>query len=265
MYKCKFCGREFEKQQGWASHVCKCKLNPDRDIAMKHLAYARSCRKFEKQKDTTEYNCQYCGKVCIGKNSLVNHERLCKNNPNRQIIKSNFIKYNEDCRNGITHHPHKGQTKETCDSLKKMSETKRQKFESGEINGSFLNHHHSNESKEKMRKSAFEYLKTMKDIKCPRYNVKSIEYINLINDKYGWNLQHAENGGEIEICGFYVDGYDKDLNIVSEYDEPNHYKDVKNSILKNKDIERQNIIIEKTGCTFYRYNEYIDLLYVVSK
>ena len=119
MYKCKFCGREFEKQQGWASHVCKCKLNPDRDIAMKHLAYARSCRKFEKQKDTTEYNCQYCGKVCIGKNSLINHERLCKNNPNRQLIKSNFIKYNEDCRNGITHHPHKGQTKETCDSLKK--------------------------------------------------------------------------------------------------------------------------------------------------
>ena len=121
------------------------------------------------------------------------------------------------------------------------------------------------ESKEKLRKSTLEYLYKMKDIKCPRYNVKSIEYINLINDKYGWNLQHAENGGEVEICGFYVDGYDKDLNIVFEYDEPNHYKDVKNSILKNKDIERQNIIIEKTGCTFYRYNEYIDLLYVVSK
>lgn len=264
MYKCKFCGREFEKQQGWASHVCKCKLNPDRDNAMKHLAYARSCRNNSgenKQVNNTEYTCQYCGKICIGKNSLSNHERLCDNNPNRAI--SNFVKYNEDCRNGITHHPHKGQTKETCESLKKMSETKRNKFESGELIWSFTNHHHTDETKEKMRKSAFEYLKNMKDIKCPRYNKKSIDYIDLINKKYGWHLQHAENGGEIEFCGYYVDGYDKDKNIVFEYDEPNHYKDVQNSILKERDLERQKKIIEEIGCTFYRYNEYLDLLYKI--
>lgn len=265
MYKCKFCGKEFEKQQGWASHVCKCKLNPDRDNAMKHLVYARSCRKTiggsNHQIDNTEYTCQYCGKVCIGKNSLTNHERLCKDNPNRTV--SNFVKYNEDCRKGITHHPHKNQTKETCESLKKMSETKRNKFESGELVGSFLNKHHTDESKEKMRKSAFEYLKTMKDIKCPRYNKKSIDYINSINKEYDWNLQHAENGGEIEFCGYFVDGYDKEKNIVFEYDEPEHYKDVHNSILKEKDLERQRKIIEETGCIFYRYNEYMNLLYKI--
>lgn len=32
--------------------------------------------------------CQYCGKECKNKKSLCNHERLCKENPNRQIIKN---------------------------------------------------------------------------------------------------------------------------------------------------------------------------------
>jgi hypothetical protein len=40
-------------------------------------------------------NCQYCDKNCINDNSLRNHERLCKSNPNRQVLKSNFIQYNE--------------------------------------------------------------------------------------------------------------------------------------------------------------------------
>ena len=36
-------------------------------------------------KDITEYTCQYCGKNCKGKQSIIQHERLCKQNPNRQI------------------------------------------------------------------------------------------------------------------------------------------------------------------------------------
>lgn len=39
--------------------------------------------------------CKYCGKVCKNENSLRNHERLCKENPNRQILKSNFIEWNK--------------------------------------------------------------------------------------------------------------------------------------------------------------------------
>lgn len=31
------------------------------------------------------YVCQYCGKVCKNPNSLRNHERLCKNNPNKDL------------------------------------------------------------------------------------------------------------------------------------------------------------------------------------
>ena len=93
---------------------------------------------------------------------------------------------------------------------------------------------------------------------------KCILFIDNLNTKNKWNLQHAENGGEIQITGYFLDGYDKELNIAFEYDEPKHYKDVENNILKQRDIERQKYIIEKLQCRFFRYNEKLDLLYEVN-
>lgn len=268
MYTCQYCGKEFEKQQSYASHTGKCKLNPNREKSLKHLEYARSRIEGRGEKVREIYICKYCGKECVGKNSLVQHEIRCKENPERLTITSNFvsnfIKYNEDCRKGIRHHPHKGQTKETCESLRKMSETRQKQKERCEIVGSFKGHKHSLETKEKMRVSAMNYLKEMKNVTCPRYNIRSIQYMNLLNEERGWNLQHAENGGEVEICGFYVDGYDKERNIVFEYDEPRHYTDVNNSILYKKDVERQNVIVQKLNCEFYRYNVEKDYFYKVN-
>ena len=45
--------------------------------------------------------CNYCDKVCKNDNSLRNHERMCKLNPNKQVLVSNFIKWNNDVRNGL--------------------------------------------------------------------------------------------------------------------------------------------------------------------
>ena len=44
--------------------------------------------------------CQYCNKLCKNKNSLVQHEIRCKNNPNKIKITSSFIKYNEKIKSG---------------------------------------------------------------------------------------------------------------------------------------------------------------------
>ena len=96
-----------------------------------------------------------------------------------------------------------------------------------------------------------------------RYSHKACEYINKLNEQNNWNLQHAENGGEYSICGYFVDGYDAKLNIVFEYDESSHYKDKYNNILKDKDIQRQNNIIKELNCEFWRYNEYLNLLYKI--
>ena len=59
-----------------------------------------------------EYICKYCGKVCKNKNSLVQHEIRCKENPNRKAY-DNFPNYIREHR--------KGKTKDNCDDVKKTN------------------------------------------------------------------------------------------------------------------------------------------------
>ena len=66
------------------------------------------------------------------------------------------------------------------------------------------------------------------------------------------------------MFGYFFDGYDKERNIVFEYDEPSHYDDVENNVLCARDIERQNYIIKNLNCEFYRYNESLDKFYKVN-
>jgi len=93
----------------------------------------------------------------------------------------------------------------------------------------------------------------------PNYNPKACNYFNKLNEENGWNLQHASNGGEIKVVYYFVDAYDKDRNIVVEYDEPCHkYYD------KQKDAKRQVDIINELQCDFYRYDEATNTLKCVA-
>lgn len=89
----------------------------------------------------------------------------------------------------------------------------------------------------------------------PSYNKSSIPVLESIANNHGWNIQHAENKGEFYVLGYFVDAYDKDKNIVIEYDEPHHYKDVEHNILCEDDLKRQKEIIDYLHCEFWRYNE----------
>ena len=115
--------------------------------------------------------------------------------------------------------------------------------------------------KDKLREYRSQQLKD-KNMRL-NYSVKGCAYMNKLNEEKHWNLQHAENGGEILCLGYWIDGYDKDLNIAFEYDEPKHYKDKEHNILSEYDIKRMNKIKDKLHCEFWRYNEYLDLLYKV--
>ena len=73
-----------------------------------------------------EFICKYCGKECKNLNSLRNHERLCRNNPNRQ--QSNYVKHNQ------TVGPwNKGLTKETSASVQQCAETLHERYKNGEL------------------------------------------------------------------------------------------------------------------------------------
>ena len=146
--------------------------------------------------------------------------------------------------------------------LSKSRKTLKEKYESGELVSGFKGKHHSEIHKNHLRELRSQQLKD-KNMRL-NYSKKACEYINKLNEKNNWNLQHAENGGEILCLGYWLDGYDKDLNIVFEYDEPKHYIDKENNILRDYDIKRQKRIINKLNCEFWRYNEYLDLLYKVN-
>lgn len=114
---------------------------------------------------------------------------------------------------------------------------------------------HSEESKDKIRIAYINRIKSQGVIVS--YNPFACQFIDQLNKQKGWNLQHALNGGEIELYGYFVDGYDKTKNIVFEYDEKRHEFGDK----KIKDLKRIERLIEKINCRVVRYSEKFNVLY----
>jgi hypothetical protein len=92
------------------------------------------------------------------------------------------------------------------------------------------------------------------------YNLKACSFIDKLNKEKGWNLQHALNGGEEMISGYFVDGYDKGKNIIFEYDEKYHISKKQ----RQRDLIRQEHIINSINpLIFLRYDEKENKLYDV--
>lgn len=111
---------------------------------------------------------------------------------------------------------------------------------------------HTFESKRKMRLSMINELENKIGQSFPNYNPSSIPIIEAKAKELGiTDLQHAENGGEFYIkeLGYWVDGYSAEKNIVIEYDEKHHRKQIE------KDQIRQTEITEYLNCEFIRIDE----------
>jgi hypothetical protein len=113
-------------------------------------------------------------------------------------------------------------------------------------------------------KDSVRLCRRVRRLRCvtPCFNKTACMYFDMLNLERNWNLQHALNGGEIKVLGYSLDAYDKEKNIVVEYDEPSHY--TKDNKLKIKDVNRQEEIINELNCKFYRYNECTQTLYEVT-
>lgn len=92
------------------------------------------------------------------------------------------------------------------------------------------------------------------------FNPRACTYIDSLNEKMGWHLQHALNGGEITVGPYFLDGYDKELNIAFEYDEARHHREK----IRQHDIVKQKFIISTIGCRFFRYDEVVDCFYEIN-
>lgn len=186
---------------------------------------------------SNKYECPFCNKEFDSKKKVSGHLHACKKHPNKEL-------------HNIAH-KRGGQT-----FLKHLKE--------GSVQPSFKGRKHSEESKRKMRISASKYLQTIRATPC-RYNKFSISVLEKIAKEHGWNIQHAENGGEFYTgIGYFVDAYDKDKNIVLEFDEAAHYIDAQNNVLHDKDIKRQKEIIDHLHCEYWRYNSVTNVLWKIN-
>lgn len=88
------------------------------------------------------------------------------------------------------------------------------------------------------------------------YNPTACEEIDKFGKDMNYMFQHALNGGEYHIkeLGYWVDGYDAKNNIVVEYDELHHQQERR----KQKDLVRQQLIIDLLKCKFIRLSEQVD-------
>lgn len=266
VFKCKHCGKEFTSKQKLGGHVNFCKENPKRDNNVKNLENARKNLNYKYDCKDQVFYCQYCGKPTGNPGALKRHEISCKQNPNyiHKVYNYNKEVYRGGNKGKTKGYPiwNKGLKASTDERVFNYVKTRKENFK----NGKFVikGRKHTEETKLKLRLKALKYIEECKGPIQPRYSIEGCKYIDALNEKFGWNLQHAENGGEYTIGGYFLDGYDKEKNIVFEYDEEIHYKDLVNNVLTDHDIERQNYIINQLNCTFFRYNRYLDYFYCVN-
>jgi hypothetical protein len=108
------------------------------------------------------------------------------------------------------------------------------------------------ETRKRMRLSAKKRIERDKfngNQMMPGHNPEGCKIIDEYNKKYGFNFQHAENGGEVCIDGFWPDGIDQEKMTIIEIDERHHFNS--DGKLKQKDIKRQDYL-EGLGYKFIR-------------
>ena len=113
----------------------------------------------------------------------------------------------------------------------------------------------SDSTKEKLR---IIKLKQLEKLEVSRtFNESACSFIDTFGLKHDFNFIHGKNGGEVMLGGYSVDGYDKNKNIIFEYDEPKHEYGNK----KIKDLDRTTKLINKYGCKVLRYSERYNRFY----
>ena len=252
-----------------------------RDISLKNNTLCNTCAGLKRRIEIPEKGwikkCPICGKnqkyscksiytlsvkesrmclKCLGKRKQKHNgifQRFCDkcgkklNYSCRQSLNISK-KHNSMCRNCAT----KESAKYIDRSFQKTDEYKNM------MSISCTGKKHTEETKEKLRIAKLKQIKKLGT--QTNFNPKACEFIENWGKKNGYNFRHALNGGEIKISGYSLDGYDKEKNIIFEYDEPKHNI---LSINKRDKIREQRIINKLNPILFIRYNEKYNKLYDV--
>ena len=177
--------------------------------------------------------CKYCNKECKNKNSLVNHERLCKNNPDRK--ESTFKDYNKKISDKIikgSNQYTKSKSNGTVYSLSKESRIK--------LSISSKGKKHSEETKKRISEIRIKYLKEHPE-KVP-YLLNHYSKGDSYPEKYFEELFLKENiplKKKKQIGIYQLDFYNEELMLYVEIDGDQHYLDKR---IVDSDIRRSKFL-----------------------
>ena len=224
--QCKVCNKTFDSR-GMGTHV----------KVVHNLNYRTDYLGEKKQKKSGKCKCG-CGEI-VNRNWALGH----------------WIRLNNPMHNPNKTYRH---TKETIEKIRIAN----------------IGYKHSNETREKMKgpkpsiagnnnpskredvKQILREIRTVQLLKADstaNYNETACKVFDKLNVKLGWNGQHALNGGEKIVKGFWLDYYEPTHNIVIEWDEPFHYDS--NGKLRERDMKRQHIIENELKCNFIRIKQ----------
>ena len=257
-FKCEICNLYFTSPNGLGNHIKQLHKIETEKYYSEHLKKDDEglCKECNKKTNFISLNKgfrTYCGRSCSKKyqpNSkgwaYVKKEGYFPWNKNKKMEeehKKNWIKSLENS----------GHWKNPWNKNKKMTDDYKRKWRKSTESNVWKTP--SEETKRKLRIKMIEKLKLINKNFHPPYNPKGCKYFNKIMDDNKCFIQHAENLGEYHIkeLGYYLDGYDKENNIVYEWDEKNHYREGR---LIDKDLKRQEEIIKFLNCKFIRFKSW---------
>lgn len=183
-----------------------------------------------------------------------NHERLCKENPNRQI--SPFVMYNKECTDHKRDIWNKGLNKENDERVAKQSKTLAERYEKGELISSQKGKPLTKEQKIHLSKVRKQYLKEHPDMVPYKINHHSKQSFpeKYFRDLFDTDRVLCKAISEYRVNLYSLDFAFPDIHLYIEIDGEQHYTD-KRIIQHDK---KRTSELEKLGWKVFRirWSEY---------
>ena len=193
--------------------------------------------------------CKFCGKVCKNTNSLKNHERLCKENPNHQ--ESPWIKFNHE--RGAWN---KGLTKETDERVRLRGKVLSEHYALGIITPYNKGTHHTEEEKKNLSEKRKQFLKEHPE-KVPyvlNHHSKGDSYPEKYfkevfdNEKINYEQNYKQSG-------YFLDFAWPEKKLYLEIDGEQHYVDKR--IVEHDKVRTETLLNDGWVCVErIRWSEY---------
>lgn len=237
MHICEGCGHEFDQpkdlkkstrfcsQHCRRSYIAKCGVTKRRanGTLQAQLDLARSHISARNRLDTPPGNCRFCGKLCHNQNSLRNHERYCKENPQRQDTALMMWLQQHTPPDTPRVAWNKGLTKETSESVAKHARSLKASIASGKVIPSWRGRKHTPEQKEQVARSLRAYY-----LAHPESNPWTLpSQYNYAEQVFADAMTQANISfqRQYSIIGYYLDFAFPNIRSYIEIDGERHYTD----------------------------------------